>query len=430
MDLQPKVEIIALMSTPLLALTVFPRFSHSLLGNFVVFVLSQYTVLLVPSLLPVFLALLLLGGSLRYFREEGEQMAGGNRREETVAGRTRCVGRNTGAQCNDSMSADKAASLIRLAFDIYRSMIMIAVTICIYMCDFSFWTPRLGKVDFYGVGLMDIGIGSFIFNAGLFSTRRNPHRVRKNILFLTMLGILRLVVVKACGLSVNPREYGLHMNFYFVLAAVDTLSYVFHSRYNFRIAAGLLAGHELLVWRLSGTILHDARHGLVMQNKEGLFSIAPSYAFFLLAGCAGAVLHGQQPVARKLRFITFCTVLSFAVHLLAASYSPVSRRLANLAFISWSMAVQFMFLGGCIVIAWLRAASLGSLPLARFVSGNMMVVFLFSNLLVLASKLVVSSGRCGLFSGNMLNMAYLALNFLALPVFYKKRLASGHAGKK
>ena len=91
-----------------------------------------------------------------------------------------------------------------------KSKIKSSVAICDLLChvtaiydiDLSIFEKRLEKTDFFGM-LMDIG--SFIYNAGVMGDREVSRK------YLT---------VKTCKINVNPREYGTHLIFYFLLVFV------------------------------------------------------------------------------------------------------------------------------------------------------------------------------------------------------------------
>ncbi|EJW04182.1 hypothetical protein EDEG_01532 [Edhazardia aedis USNM 41457] len=58
--------------------------------------------------------------------------------------------------------------IVKNILESYRSSLLLIVIVCIFACDFKFFPMRFLKTDFYGLSLMDIGIGSFLFLNGVF----------------------------------------------------------------------------------------------------------------------------------------------------------------------------------------------------------------------------------------------------------------------
>ena len=94
-----------------------------------------------------------------------------------------------------------------------------------------FYFRRFAKAETFGFGLMDIGVGSFVFAAGLVAleARKGQEFVAKNrvaYLFnsvrgsvpMLMLGFLRYFSLKGSGYHTHESEYGLHWNFFFTMA--------------------------------------------------------------------------------------------------------------------------------------------------------------------------------------------------------------------
>lgn len=378
------LEILSIVTLPLLGEVALSRHSNGYLPEFFNTIILQYLALYKPHLMPALYAVLIF---LCYF----------------------------GWQNRKHKKTPEAS----LGFDMHRALVMAPVVICIFMCDFSFWVPRFGKTEGTGIGLMDAGIGAFLFNAGFFSSRISPYKLKKNILFLSVLGLVRLLVVKCCHLSVNPKEYGYHLNFYFTLAMVNTLFWLFNSRYNLRVGIALLFAHECLVGRVSHIILSDDRSNLILQNKEGLFSIVPHFGCFLIANYIGTVLLSALSNRKRLLYSVMYFKISFVAYLISSYFSVPNRMLSNFSFMILVMSIQIYSSTMCAFAATYCASLLGPLPLIRFVSRNMMLVFLFSNLLVLVFKLLFDLDACSHRLGHFLNLVYLVTNFVALPAVGK-----------
>lgn len=379
-----EIELYSIIATPALIVSSLSKYSPNYFTDCLITVFSQYCIISFPRLIPYTTCILIFLSYINWRRSKKIQ------------------------------NLDTS-----IAFDMYRTSIMVPVTICILMADFSFWIPRFGKTHNFGLGLMDIGIGSFLFNSGLFSSKFTASRKRKNIFLLFLLGIIRLVTVQLFKLEVNPVEYGIHLNFYFILCAVNILFALFNSRFNLIVGIALMAIHEALVNKYSHIILSSDRSSLFLQNKEGIFSIIPSFSYFLIANQIGQHLVSRLPAKPKIYYSILYSKAILIVYLISLRYSNPSRRLSNIAFMSWSMFIQSSGLGMCIFIAKYFSDCIGNLYLTKFISKNMMVVFLFSNALVLIIKLITNITARSLACGHIINIAYLMLNFVVLPFIAK-----------
>lgn len=121
-----------------------------------------------------------------------------------------------------------------------RTFVTLCSVVAILAVDFAAFPRRLAKVETYGVGLMDVGVGLFVHAHGVTSPEarggggggelqrkfslaaylRLVGKTTRGVLPLMVLGVLRLLAVKSSGYQEHVSEYGIHWNFFFTIAAV------------------------------------------------------------------------------------------------------------------------------------------------------------------------------------------------------------------
>ncbi|TKA81915.1 hypothetical protein B0A49_00148 [Cryomyces minteri] len=196
----------------------------------------------------------------------------------------------------------------------YRGTMMIITCIAILAVDFKVFPRRFGKVENWGTSLMDLGVGSFVFSAGVVSARsvlkqrllpKDSTRVAKGLLQrlslsarhsfpLLVLGLIRLFSVKGLDYAEHVSEYGVHWNFFFTLAFVPPAVALFQDALDMLPSPTLLplllgAGYQMALdsTDLKAYILTAPRTDLLSQNREGVFSFVGYLAIFLAGQATG-----------------------------------------------------------------------------------------------------------------------------------------------
>ena len=254
----------------------------------------------------------------------------------------------------------------------YRGAMMVITCVAILAVDFRVFPRRFAKVENWGTSLMDMGVGSFVFTAGVVSVRsslkeesgRQPPLSKRLITSfrhsvpLLALGTVRLISVKGLDYAEHVTEYGVHWNFFFTLGLLPPFAALFQTAFDlvpsYAVLSFVLASiYQLaLDWTSLGPfILIAPRTDLFSKNREGIFSFIGYLAVFLAGQSLGSIaLPRQQPLPKDASIATWLrqstlgklvaiSTMWTALFYFSTSYyglgHTVSRRLANLPYFLW-----------------------------------------------------------------------------------------------
>ncbi|KJE91047.1 hypothetical protein, variant [Capsaspora owczarzaki ATCC 30864] len=196
----------------------------------------------------------------------------------------------------------------------YRAMAMVSIVFVILAVDFRVFPRHHAKTETFGTSMMDAGVGSLAFSAGLASKPPNSlAAVVPRTIPLLILGALRTLAVKATDYHEHVSEYGVHWNFFLTLAGILLLDGLFTRllartpslfKDNARPWMGWwLAGvflafaHEVLLkgFGLLDFVLHaDRSSSWIAANKEGVISLMGYLGLFFLGRAHGAGIHLRE----------------------------------------------------------------------------------------------------------------------------------------
>ena len=259
-----------------------------------------------------------------------------------------------------------AALPVRPFVTAYRGSMLVITCLAILAVDFQIFPRRFAKVENWGTSLMDLGVGSFVFSAGIVSARpllkkdesssssKNStlHRALASIrhaIPLLILGFARLYSVKNLDYAEHVTEYGVHWNFFFTLSLLPPFAELYTLFYKLIPSYSTLAGLTGILYQISldstslkAFILVSPRgDDLLSKNREGIFSFAGYLAIFLAGRGLGLAVLPRQSRRNLLKALALraaiWTSLS-AVSQYTTLVDPVSRRLANLPYVLWICA--------------------------------------------------------------------------------------------
>ncbi|XP_074746543.1 glucosaminyl-phosphatidylinositol-acyltransferase PIGW [Strix uralensis] len=263
------------------------------------------------------------------------------------------------------------------AITVFRVYVNVLTSISILAVDFPQYPRRFAKAETYGTGVMDFGVGAFIFGNALVCPevrQKSPVTQPKfsslarqfvSVWPLIFLGVGRLLSVKSIEYHEHTSEYGVHWNFFFTLAfvrlAASLLLAVFPRNTSWIVAINLAVLYQLVLntTSLKMFILHgsngrDMRDGFLNANREGLLSLFGYLAIYMASVQVGlCLLQFRNSVKDWLEAVCFLllTVLLLFIflHVSQAYADPVSRRMANLSYCIWVLAHSLTFFIGFVV---------------------------------------------------------------------------------
>ncbi len=280
---------------------------------------------------------------------------------------------------------------------------MVVTCLAILAVDFPIFPRRYAKVETWGTSLMDLGVGSFVFSAGLVSARAIVRSSKDTFTSriitalrhsapLFILGFIRLYSVKGLDYAEHVTEYGVHWNFFFTLALLPPFAEISDSvtrkvfKFHEILAVILVVVYEVVLnnTRLLSYVLISPRGpDLLSKNREGVFSFIGYLAIFLAGRGIGVPLMQfnihkidtkPNPKLRHqmsraspteitqrerefilgsclLRSLAYVALYVFSTSLYTFNLS-VSRRLANLPYVLWVVAFNTAQL---FLFAWVEA---------------------------------------------------------------------------
>ncbi|KAL4534302.1 hypothetical protein Ndes2437B_g03585 [Nannochloris sp. 'desiccata'] len=351
---------------------------------------------------------------------------------------------------------------MRQALSAHRGGVMLITCIAILAVDFHAFPRKFAKVEAFGTGLMDAGVGSIVIATGFACGMKEAAaagtaaaaavgssssiastndassqggRIRRDIyrLFaLAVLGLSRPLITSALNYQQHVGEYGVHWNFFLTLAALRGLTlFVPRAASGSAVTCGLLGTVVLAMhqWLLSNKNMTEYIHSenfrgsdFISANKEGIFSLPGYFALHLLGCACGAVLEETAGPSRiQLRAGQRRRVAGIVIGLWVAFFAvdrliqPVSRRACNAAYVLWMLGLNTQSLA-------LLASATAALPtqplptLLQAVNDSMLPTFLIANVLTGVLNMSIDTMNVGDWGARIIVLIYMAVVCLAAVV--------------
>lgn len=248
-----------------------------------------------------------------------------------------------------SIGSHAGANSKRLSFlTNYRASMLLVTSICILAVDFKRFPRRFAKTEELGFGLMDIGVGSFVFSAGTVAPMKSfrlLENLRKSTPLL-LLGALKVLSTKLVDYHQHVTEYGTHWNFFFSLAIVQCIAGSITCLANKRIlpvlalAIGLsfelwLHQSNIYQWIFSLTTNQRLKSGFVIANIEGFVSLFGYLSLFLFGASLKNTIYNLKSNWTKSLMILLVLWSLFILVINENILILPSRRVCNLSYIIW-----------------------------------------------------------------------------------------------
>ncbi|XP_062705395.1 uncharacterized protein LOC109402525 [Aedes albopictus] len=253
-----------------------------------------------------------------------------------------------------------------------RALINLMTAVCILAVDFRIFPRELAKTETFGFGLMDVGVGLYVFSNGIVykvdvERKLDWKRVRDVLVGcipLCVLGAARFFVTKEIDYQQHVSEYGVHWNFFITLAIVKIFGTLIMDAVKDPeiakfIAITVLCCHEMMLHLgVSRYVLNEkiGRTNFIDANREGLASVPGYVALYLASTYIGSIMRPSveiQPVKKFLRQtikLSIIAAICWKMIYVCEDMFGVSRRLANMGYVFWilsigsTMSVLFMLL--------------------------------------------------------------------------------------
>lgn len=259
-----------------------------------------------------------------------------------------------------------------------RAVINLITAICILAVDFKCFPRKLAKTETYGFGVMDTGVGLYVFANGLVApelrkasercplTWKRVEKTIKSCLPLVILGAVRFAATNELDYQQHISEYGVHWNFFLTLACTKLFGTILlgilpHFEYIKYLAVILLFGHELFLQLGAADYVFDPqqsikRDNLMDANREGVVSIVGYVSLYLFSVYMGYRLRKIEHVSdtnetkpsifvnvrqlfwKAIRLLFVAAILWKITYILKNMFG-VSRRIANMGYVLWILSI-------------------------------------------------------------------------------------------
>lgn len=250
-----------------------------------------------------------------------------------------------------------------------RATINLITSVCILAVDFKSFPRKLAKTETFGFGLMDTGVGLYVFSNGIISpdiykasnTKENTLNMYTNIrkilinsLPLIILGLARFVITNEIDYQQHISEYGVHWNFFITLAFIKIFGTIIVSFLTTSLdllkyaAITIMIFHEMTLQLGLANYVNNAeikRDNIFTANREGIISLPGYISLYLASVYIGYLVKSNEqiirvkPFLKKIGKLTFISIVLWKIAYVCHDMFGVSRRLGNMGYVIWTLSI-------------------------------------------------------------------------------------------
>lgn len=325
-----------------------------------------------------------------------------------------------------------------------RSAVNLITSCVILACDFKIFPSAFRKSRSYGVGLMDTGIGLFVFNMGMVSKPVKDKKAWKHCLtqvgMLLVIGIVRTVVIRLINYHQDEREYGRDLNAFITLGMTKLIGGILSSVCPSGIPtliSGLIIAviHECILQSGLGRYCISEkvpRISLLEANREGIVSINGFVSLYLISGFIGSIMCKSQYFdLERFKFMLLrLSAISIVAWIFTFTFiytTKISRRIANAGYISWivSLGTTTLMISSIVFDVILKVIHNHSrcLPVIfNIVNYNCLVYFLVSNVLTGFVNIFLNPDKRSTAESICILTVYMTIPCIINRILYVKRI--------
>ncbi|XP_061387327.1 uncharacterized protein LOC133322346 [Musca vetustissima] len=243
-----------------------------------------------------------------------------------------------------------------IIFTLLRATISLLTALCILAIDFESFPKKFRKTRRYGAGLMDVGIGLFVFSMALVSPKAKRlvdlRKMLVPIACMLILGLARTIVITTIDYHQDEHEYGVHLNAFFTLGLTKLfatgLGFMASSdKHLLPMGIAILIIHEItLQCGISSFVLNPdlERTNFLTANREGLCSLPGFIALYLLSQYIGQWIKSKdvlnfQEIKQKLIHLTVAGVALWLIVINSTMVIGIARVTCNFGYVTWMLAI-------------------------------------------------------------------------------------------
>ena len=287
----------------------------------------------------------------------------------------------------------------------FRALTNLMTAICILAVDFKVFPRRFAKTENFGYGLMDTGVGLFVISNAIVAPQGKLEtfssslgKALRSCIPLILLGGARFFATKQIDYQTHISEYGVHWNFFITLAVTKIMCTIIISVMRgvnmLLLPVLLVTAHQVMLssgmqdWVLSNV----SRQDFLSANREGIVSSLGYIALYFAGACLAKELKSYgssfQNNLVSMGKLSIVSILLWSIASLCRHCFGVSRRLANLGYFTWILALSVSMIAVLLFVELVLKSlnvmnfSIGYVPLTLdAINFNGLAFFLLANLL-------------------------------------------------